>query len=60
MRGTTTKLSMLFQVLGVMVTLERNNIGLAVTIINIKKVQKQESKSIKSFEMACQKSMQIM
>ena len=51
MPGTTTKLSTPFQVLhGVVVTLEIFflALGLTVTEINIKKVQKQDLKNIKN------------
>ena len=45
MLGTTTKLSMPFQVLGLWLHL-KEILGLAVTIINIQKVQKQEIKTL--------------
>ena len=48
MLGNTNTLSVLFQLSsGVVVTLERN-IGVTVTEINIKKVQKQDLKNIKN------------
>ena len=53
MLGTTTKLSMQFQVLKEIFFLGS---GLTVTEINIKKVQKQDLKNIKNVGMACQKA----
>ena len=54
MLGTTTKLSMLFQVLGLQLHLKEIffflGLGLTVTEINIKKVQKQDLKNIKNVE----------
>ena len=44
MPGTTTKLSMPFQSSGVVITLE---IGLGLTVTEIKKVQKQDLKTLK-------------
>ena len=51
MLGTTTKLSVLFQVLGLYCyTWKKFFLGLGVTVteINIKKVQKQDLKNIKN------------
>ena len=57
MLATTTKSSMLFQVLGLW--LHFLGLGLTVTEINIKKVRKQDLKNIKNVkrcrDMACQK-----
>ena len=51
MLATTTKLSMLFQVLGLWLHLKEIfflGLGLTVTEINIKKVQKEDLKNIKN------------
>ena len=55
MLGTTTKLSMPFQVLKEIFFL---GLGLTVTEINIKKVQKQDLKNVKGCRDGMPKSMQ--
>ena len=60
MLGTTTKLSMWFQVLRLRLHLKEifSGLGPIVTEINIKKVQKQENKNVKIYRDGMAKSMQ--